>query len=288
MLLAKKSLVESEIGTLKTMISFSSANQGNANATLDALKQTVDDATHKRDNKTREAIEARHECLRQSAENTTTNNTQTEGGACSKLKDATEDAVDSAFTQAQANSQYLTASFTLQSKEQFNSFLGSRVSALEKELQEIESDLQRTEPYLGPIAQSHQFEDLNKLLNETEQNLDDEWLQFEYDSDSTHISTSQTSTSVNVAVGLSVSEPDVLGFGGSANIGKTDVDLRQAIRNADLKVAGELLRVNIKRPWFKPSIFDDSTLFFVSSTKLISIVQQHSLYFFLKGRMDAI
>ena len=266
MLLAKKSLVESEIDTLKTMISFSSVNQGKANATLDALKQNVDTATNLRDNKTREAIEARRECLRQSAENTTTNNTQTKGGACSKLKDATEDAVDSAFTQAQANSQYLTASFTLQSKEQFNSFLGSRVSALEKELQEIESDLQSTEPYLGPIAQSHEFENLNKLLNETEQNLDDEWLQFEYDSDSTHVNTSQESKSVNVAVGLSVGIPSGFGLGLGVNVGKNNVDLKQAISNADLKVAGEVLRVNIKRPWLKPSIFDDSTLLFVSST----------------------
>ena len=266
MLLAKKSMVESEIDTLKTMISFSSVNKDKAKATLDVLNRTVAAATNIRDNKTREAIEARQDCLRQqSAENTTTPG-GTKQDPCSKLKDATEDAVDAAFTQAQANSQYQTAAFTLQSNEQFNSFLGSRVSSLEKELTEIESELQSTEPYLGPIAQSHEFENLNKLLNETEQNLDDEWTQFEYDSDSTHVNTSQESKSVNVAVGISVGIPDGFGLGIGANYGKTDVDMKQAISNADLKVAGEVLRVNIKRPWFKPSIFDDSTLFFVSFT----------------------
>ena len=277
MLLAKKCLVESEIDTLKTMISFSSdeTQKTKATSTVEALNQTVVSATNIRENKTLEAITARQECFRQNAENNDnktgdakdSNTTQTKGDVCSKLKDATEDAVNSAFTQAEANSQYQIAAFTLQSDEQFNSFMNNRVTALEKRLKEIESELKKTEPYLGPIAQSHEFENLiNKLLNETEQNLDDEWLQFEYDSTSTHVSTSQQSSSVNAGLGLSVGVPSGFGLGLGLNVGKNDADMQKSISNADLKVAGEILRVNIKRPWFKPSIFDDSTLFFVSST----------------------
>ena len=258
MVLAKKSLVESEISTLKTMTAFSSSRKREAEQTLAALNETVAAASAEQKNKTEEAMKARYECLRSNI------SLGQQSSACQKLQSATEIAVDSTFTQAQVNAQYQSAAFTLNSKEKFNSFLNARVSSLEQELAEIESELKRTEPYLGPVADSRDFQDLNKLLNDTEQNLDDEWLQFEYDSDSSHISSSQEANSINVAVGLSVGVPNGLGLGLGVNVGKSDTDLKQAISSASVKVSGELLRVTVKRPWFKPSIFEDTALYFVS------------------------
>ena len=265
MVLAKKSLVESEISTLTTMMAFANSTKKEAQQTLDTLNQTVATASADQKNKTEEAIKARYECLKSNA------SLGQQSESCQKLKSATESAVDSTFTQAQVNAQYQSAAFTLNSEQKFNSFLNVRVLSLQQELAELESELRHTEPYLGPVADSHDFQDLNKLLNETEQNLDDEWLQFEYDSDSSHVNGSQEANSVNVAFGLSVGIPNGLGLGLGVNVGKGDTDLKQAISSASVKVAGELLRVTIKRPWFKPSIFEDTTLYFVSLHACMSL-----------------
>ncbi len=256
MVLAKKSLVEAEISTLKTMISFSNVTKEETEGTLRQLNETVAVASLEQQNKTKEAIRAKYECLKANS---------TKGPACMKLRAATEEAVDSTFTKAQASAQYQSIAFTLNSDKKFGSFLNARISSLQQELSELESELRHSEPYLGPIADSRDFQNLNHLLNETEQNLDDNWLQFEYDSDSSHVKTSQESNSVNVVTRISAGYPLGLSFGLGVNAGKSDTDLNQAISSANVKVSGELLRVSVKRPWFKPSIFEDSTLSFVSS-----------------------
>ena len=259
MVLAKKSLVESEISTLTTMMAYSNSSQSSAQSTLDILNGTVAAASAEQTNKTKEAMKARYDCLQSS--NTSSGHLS---DACRRLAIATESAVDITFTQAQVNMQYQSAAFALNSKQAFNSFLQSRVSTLQHELAEIESELKRTEPFLGPVADSRDFKDLNNLLNETEQNLDDEWLQFQYDSDSENTSSSQDVNSVNVATSLSIGIPGTVAFGLGVNVGKGDTDLKMAISRASVKVSGELLRVTIKRPWFKPSIFEDTSLYFVS------------------------
>ena len=270
MVLAKKSLVESEISTLTTMTAFSSSSQNEAQKTLDALNGSVAAASAEQKNKTEEAMKARHECLQSNAQQSPSNASKSTSApvsdSCSKLRSTMESAVDSTFNQAQVTSQYQSATFILNSNQKFNSFLSARVSSLKQELVELNSELERTEPYLGPIADSRDFQDLHKVLNATDQNLDDEWLQFEYDSDSSHASTSQETSSVNVAVGLSVSTetPGGPSAGGSVNVGVSHTDLKQSIKSTSVHVSGELLRVTIKRPWFKPSIFEDTSLSFVS------------------------
>ena len=261
MLLAQKSMLESEKDALTSMIEFNQQNQdkGQSQTTLENLQREVDTAKSNQNNKTTAAMKARLDCVNQ--DNSTT---ASSSDPCKNLKNTTESAVDASFQHAQLQSEYFSASFLLQSKERYNSFLETRIQAIENQLHDIDEMLNNTTPYLGDIADSREFRDLNKIFNETEQNLDDEWEQFEYDSDSSHINTNMDSSSLNVAAGLGVGIPD--GFGGQAsvNYGKTTVDLQQAVNSASLKVSGELLRVTIKRPWFKPSIFEDPTLYFVS------------------------
>ena len=267
MVLAKRSLVESEISTLTTMTAFSGSSQNEAKKTLDALNGTVAAATAEQKNKTEEAMKARHKCMQSNIPQSPSNGVSTPvSESCSRLRSTMENAVDSTFNQAQVTSQYQSAAFILNTKQKFNSFLNARVSSLKQELAELNRELERTEPYLGPIADSREFQDLHKVLNATEQSLDDEWLQFEYNSDSSHASTSQETTSVDVAVGLSFSTQVPGGFsaGGSVNVGVSHTDLEQSIKSTSVRVAGELLRVTIKRPWFKPSIFEDTSLSFVS------------------------
>ena len=380
MLLAKKSLVESEISSLRTMMAFSNSTTSQTTKTLEELQKYVTAASAEQKNKTEEAMKARHKCMESnSAQSTSTKpdkplvtdipktgpnsgsvddaiieankptvdrkkdelkgekgpgtgskgekgtgtgskggpdtgstdtvdrkkdklkgekgtgtgskgekgtGTGSKGGpdtgstdtkkssggkapisdACKKLRGAMESAVDSTFNQAQANSQYQTAAFALNSDNKYNSFLNARVTSLQQRLTAIENDLENAKPYMGPIADSRDFQDLQKTLKATEQSLDDEWLQFEYDSDSSHVKTSQDTTSVNAALGLSYNNPvpEGLSLSGNVNVGYSDTDLEHSLSSADVQVSGELLRVTVKRPWFKPSIFDDTSLSYVS------------------------
>ena len=254
MILAKKSLVESEISTLTTMMAYSNSPQNKAQSTLDILNKAVAAASEEQTNKTKEALKTREACLHSMA------STGHPNDACKNLTNDTGKAVDITFTKADVNLQYQTTAFALNSGKGTNSFLQSRVSTLKHKLAELNGELKRTEPYLGPVIDTN---DLNELLNETEQNLDNEWLQFQYNSESESTSSSTDIHSLNVATGLSVGIPGMsvgLGF----NMGKGDTDLKMAISRTSVKVSGELLRVTIKRPWFKPSIFEDESLYFVS------------------------
>lgn len=265
MLLARKSMLESEKNALTSMFNFNAQNQdqGQSKTSLDKLQQEVDAAKSNQENKTQEAMKARAACISQNYNQKNGSKTP-ESDACKNFKDSTGNAVDATFQHAQLQSEYFSASFFLQSKERYNSFLSTRIQAIEKQIAEVDEMLNNTTPYLGGIADSREFQNLNKIMNETEQNLDDQWEQFEYDSDSTHIDTKMDSSSLNVGAGVGFAVPGEFGGQGSFNYGKTTADLKQAVNSASLKVAGELLRVTIKRPWFKPSIFEDPTLFFVS------------------------
>ena len=280
MLIARKSMLQSEMDALKATIQFISVGQDTANKAVDALQKKVNYTTEKRDHATEEVVEARSECINQNAQKGVPADTKTKRAVgdpasdpCKHLKQATGDAVDATFQQAQASSELYSSSFLLNSNEQYQSFMQSRIDAIQRDINEIDvqlNDLNKGQVYLGEVTDSKEFKALNQLGNQTVQDFDSEWLQFEYDYDSTHINTSQDKSSFGVSAG----------FGGgikgasldaSAYYGKGTADLMQAVNSASLKASGELLRVSIKRPWFRPSLFENPVLYFVSYTEIVVI-----------------
>lgn len=293
-MVARKSMLESELSALKSMIAFNQKTEGQASDTLNNLKTKLNSSTEQRENKTSSAATSMRDCMSENAQQgppgsnrTSSPATQTPPGqsaACNKFKQANNEAVTATFQQAQVQSEYENAAFLLNTKGQFNGFLQARVEGLTRQIESIGADLNASKPYLGGVVDSREFRDLNSVLNETEQNLDDAWTAFEYNSDSSHIKTDQETNSLSVAAGIGVGGP---GFGltASANYAKGTVDLKQALNSANLKVSGELLRVVIKRPWFRPSIFQDPSLSFVS-TKHMNTVDPVFLKHFVPSIMD--
>ena len=272
MLVARKSMLQSELDSLNTMVAFNmnTRNEDQANRTLQALENKLNSTSQERDNKTRAAASSMAECMSSNANLSSSVNTSSPQTGpvqstpeCNKFQQANSDAVTATFNQAQVRSEYESAAFLLNTKGQFNDFLSSRANSLQREIASIDVELNASKPYLGGVADSKEFRDLNRLLNNTEQNLDDAWTAFEYNSDSSHVHSDQETKSTKFSAGFGVGAP---GFGiqVAVNHGKGTADLKQALNSANLKVSGELLRVVIKRPWFKPSIFQDPSLSFVS------------------------
>lgn len=269
MLIARKSMLQSEVSALQSMVDFNKQNKGKANETLGILNANLNRTTHERDDKARAAASSMMDCISENVQSNSTQNAvatdNSSPSACDNFKKANEDAVSATFQQAQVKMDLESASFLLNSNEQFNNFLGMRISNLQSEITAIDSDLESvTDPYLGGVADSSEFQNLNSILNETGQDLDDEWTGFEYDSDSSHVDSDEETNSMNVAAGFAVGVKG-LAVKASANYAKGTTDMKKALNSASLKVSGELLRVVIKRPWFRPEIFTDPSLYFVSN-----------------------
>ena len=267
-------MLQSELDSLKTMVAFNTRNEDQANRTLQALENKLNSTSQERDNKTKVASSSMAECMSSNAKQSASGNTSSpklgptqSNPECNKFKQANSDAVTATFNQAQVRSEYESAAFLLNTKGQFNDFLSSRANSLKREIASIDVELAESKPYLGGVADSKEFRDLNSLLNDTEQNLDDAWTAFEYDSDSSHMDSDQETKSFSASLGFDVIIPAhfvPISIGAAVNFGLEMADLKQAFNSANLKVSGELLRVVIKRPWFKPSIFQDPSLSFVS------------------------
>ena len=270
MLIAKRSMLQSEHDTLNATARFVSQGQGNADQTTNALEQRVNYTSQKRDNATKTAVNARNECMNDRA----TNTSQSTGDKdpCNKFQEAADSAVDSTFQQAQASSEYFSASFLLKSNEQFQSFMQSRMAALERQITQLNSqldNLKESQVYLGEIAESAEL----KAINENgEQDRDSQWLKFDYNSDSTHIDTKQETQSLSVSAGISVGFKHSASVGLAGHYGKGTAEMKNAFNSANLHASGELLRVFIKRPWFKPSLFDNTILNFVSVTECMQCI----------------
>ena len=273
MLIARRSMLQSEMDALNAMIDFTSVGQSTANAAVEALHKKVNYTTEKRENATQSVVNARSECIKHNAQKGVPNKIKTKRAAtnpfsdpCQNLRQATEGAVDATFQQAQATSELYSSSFLLNSNEKYQSFMRSRTEALQREINETTLQLEELkdgQAYLGGVADSKEFRALNQFKNKTSQDLDSEWLQFEYDYDSTHINTSQDKSTLDVSAGFGIGAKGA-SLDASAYYGKGTADLKQAVNSASLKASGELLRVSIKRPWFRPSIFENPVLYFVS------------------------
>ena len=269
MLIAKRSMLQSELDTLNATAQFISVGQGKAEQATNALEQRVNYTSQKRDNATKAAVNTRNECMN----NRATNTSQSTGAEdpCNKFQQAANSAVDATFQQAQASSEYFSASFLLKSNEQFQNFMQSRMAALERQITQLNSQLDNlkgNQVYLGEIAESEEL----KAINENgEQDHDSQWLKFDYNSDSTHIDTEQETQSTSVSAGISVGFGPAASVGLSSHYGEGTAEMKNAFNSANLQASGELLRVFIKRPWFKPSLFDNTILNFVSVTDAMHV-----------------
>ena len=256
----------SEAEVLNATITFNSnpTNQRKAQNVLSDLQEKVNSSREHRDNATSTALEDRFKCMQQnmSAQSTNPDN------PCESFEKATDETVDATFQHAQASAEYFSSAFLLNSDKLYGHFLQLRIDAIEREIEEIDTQLDNLngdQVYLGGVVDSKEFSALNEHGNGTGQDLDSEWMQFEYDYDSTHIDTTQDKSSISVAAGLNIAIATTgFSLGASAHYGKGAADLVKAVNSASLKASGEILRVTIKRPWFRPSLFEDPLLYFVS------------------------
>ena len=134
-----------------------------------------------------------------------------------------------------------------------------RKSKWEMKKDSILSALREVNPLLGSIVKSN-ADVIESVINSRKE---DNWLQFEFDSK--EMDANSQYTSIRTRSELKTRSGNFFRSSTITHI-KTKIDqqFESEMNQADLKAKGKLLRVHIKRPWFKPEVFDDRKLNFVS------------------------
>ena len=268
MLIARRSVLQSELDTLQTAVRVvsESKNQQAAQQTTNALEQRVNATSNERDEATEAAINARNRCIQKQANEggESGEGDDSEQDPCAQFEESADRVEDTMMKNAGATANYLSAAFLLKSNQQYRNYMQARMTALEREISELNTQLDNLEGdqvYLGEITES-----IGELNGRGEEGLD-QWMKFSYNSETTHVRTTETKFGINLSVGAKLEVPNVASGTGSLNTGFEFAELRKAFSNAKLQASGKLLRVFIKRPWFKPSLFDNPILNFVSSDR---------------------
>ena len=179
---------------------------------------------------------------------------------CQLLNDnnSTNSAIEAMINEADAYSLYQSVMY-FDNPNSFKKQLQKEKGDLQAQMDVIRGYLTSSSPYLGAIINPSPL----AVANLTDAYRDDQWLQFDYDYDSYSKTTDRERTTEEVRAHASF---HFLFFsaGGDYSSNKETEDFNQKLSKASIRVKGELLRVNIKRPWFKPEIFDYPDLTYVS------------------------
>ena len=144
------------------------------------------------------------------------------------------------------------------------------ITSLDGQISGLEDQLQRSAgiPELAATA--------------TRNPLTDNWLFFEFyqSTESVRQRTSTTTTSVSVNAGYNAGLVNAkIGVG----YGKQTADAFNAMASSNINVVGQLLRVTVKYPWFRPELFTFPELTMVSCNMYVAIVYfitQRMIYIF--------
>lgn len=264
MLTAQRSLLQSELETLQAAVSVASEskNQNVAQQTTYELERRVNATARKKNETIEAAVNARNKCMQKLASNNSRENEEgTEEDPCAQFEKSADSIEEKTVENAGATADLSSATFLLKSNQQYITFMQSRMTALEREISEINTqlnNLQADQVYLGDIADS-----INDLKEKAQQSID-QWTKFDYNSETSHMRSTEITFGLNFGIKGSVEVPEVAKGSGSFNAAFNFAEMHKAFNSANLQASGELLRVFIKRPWFKPSLFDNPTLNFVS------------------------
>ncbi len=181
------------------------------------------------------------------------------GPECKKFQKNAKPTINSLVAQSDeyASSEFLR--YLTEPNGNYIESLKNEANRLKDEMSRIYSLLGEASPYLGGLIDASSL----AIANLTNEYKDDQWLQFEYESSDSSSKTDDTHTTSSSSTGGGA-HFFFFGGGGSSSSSSDERTHENKLAMANISVKGELLRVNIKRPWFKPEIFDDPGLTYVS------------------------
>ena len=182
------------------------------------------------------------------------------GNSCQEMTDLSQKLAS--LSANEANTIANTGNFNLGngSKRAYIDSLWAKIKELEGKKQKVEDALVDVDPLVGGILNA----DPITIANIRDAHADENWLEFQFNSDEYKRSSTYSSKYSQFS-----SRSRVGGWffsaGHSYSRSTSQRSYESDMSQSSMNVKGKLLRVHIKRPWFKPEVFDDRNLVFVSS-----------------------
>ena len=183
------------------------------------------------------------------------------GDQCQDYDSSRDDIIKRLANEAETFATYQHVNYYYQYHDSYFKALQVQKNKLEVQLQSVESLLGEATPYLGGLLGASPLDVAS--LQDTYR--DREWLQFEFDSKQYYEQRDTQSTSESVTAQMNF---HFLFFhaGGSYSSNKETTNDSDQLAKSRMRVKGEMLRVTIKRPWFKPEIFENPEVDYVSNS----------------------
>ena len=241
----------SKINAITAMIKVVNGNNTQLKSAVNSLKSSFNSSQIDSKQIINEVMNYQFSCLRDPSG--TSND-------CSNYDKDRELVIETLLNESQAFSAYQYANYFDQSKADFIRHLQAEKDSLDAQASTISALLGEASPYLGGILDAPSLE----VAGLADSHADDEWMQFEYDSNSFEENKHTEQTSLSVTAQMSF---HILFFGGHGeySYSKDTAHLNDQLAKSTMRVKGELLRVTIKRPWFKPEVFENPELTYVSN-----------------------
>ena len=119
------------------------------------------------------------------------------------------------------------------------------IKSINDEIDALQFQLLRADP---------KFPSLARHAADTQDQLDSRWLRFEFNSKQKIETSDSRSSHFSVAAQFKASGW-FWSVSASSSYSRSESSFQSAMNSANVKVKGELLRVTINRPWFRPSLF---------------------------------
>ena len=213
------------------------------------LSAKTEDQSSQRRNLTNQYLELELECSAKSVD------VSAGEKACAKLSKTSKSLTATVARESIARATAEEFPWNKGYKGSYLELLKARRDALEGEKRQVLDAMESvSDTFMGFVEG-----DRETIASVIDSKKEDNWLQFEYKSEEEKKSSQSTFTKT-----MRKFKKRVLFFTSSYEKTTTTSTSSSTASQVELSVKAKLLRVHIKRPWFRPEVFDDKNLDFVS------------------------
>jgi hypothetical protein len=244
--------VNAKMNVIDQMIDFYEAENSNLNTYYDQLNSTFATKQGTIQSKVRDYLQAQLKCMHDNMENADT------APKCTDYDTASGQLLQTLSEEAYAKADRDQFLWNTVNRDSYIQYLKGEKDELIVQHNKLYAMLGEMDPFMDGILEADQL----AIANLSDTYKDDNWLQFSFDSTEDYGNTDQSSSSETISASGGI---HILFFhiGGSYTHSKQTSHFDQQLASSQMKAKGKLLRVNIKRPWFKPEVFEDPQLNFV-------------------------
>ena len=243
--------VNAKMNVIDQIIDFYQADNSILNGYYNQLNSTFATKQSSIQGKVHDYLQNQLECMHDSMANS-------DAQKCPAYETATEELLQTLSEEAYAKANRDEYLWNTRNKDSYIQYLKEQRDKLIVQHDKLYALLGEMDPFMGGILDADQL----AIANLSDTYKGDNWLEFSFDSTEDYGNTDQSSSyeSISASGGIHIL---FFHIGGSYTHTKQTYHFDQQLASSQMKAKGKLLRVNIKRPWFKAEVFEDPQLNYV-------------------------